>query len=109
MKKVIDDYSQHEALDRSSMLAQMVGIWLLEHPAIQAAPKVRRKVEKAVRLLSDAYQEIGAAHLPLPIIDPELLEVGKEPEFKPFSTITVIGSEAPALTAQEWAAREVGK
>ena len=73
-----DAFHQHEALDRTSMFAQMVGIWLLEHPAVQANQKVRKKVEKAANLLSEAYQEIGESSLiGLPVINPDMLEVGK--------------------------------
>lgn len=73
-----DEFHRHEALDRTSMIAQMVGIWPLEHPAIQENTKVRRKIEKAANLLAEAYQQIGESHLiALPLIDPKMLEVGK--------------------------------
>lgn len=73
-----DEFHRHEALDRASMFSQMVGIWLLEHPSVQANAKVRKKVEKAANLLTEAYQEIGASSLiGLPVIDPSLMEVGK--------------------------------
>lgn len=73
-----DEFHRHEALDRTSMIAQMVGIWLLEHPAIQQNAKVRKKIEKAANLLADAYQQIGESHLlALPVIDPKMREVGK--------------------------------
>jgi hypothetical protein len=59
----IDDYHRHEALDRASMLAQNLSVWLLQHPYIDSQPHIRAKVVEAVNLLHDVYQEIAVEHL----------------------------------------------
>jgi hypothetical protein len=58
-----DDYSRHEALDRTSIFCNMLGDQLLDHHYIQEHPKFRDKVEAAIALLAGLYQEIGAQHL----------------------------------------------
>lgn len=58
-----DDYLRHEALDRASLIAQMIGSHLAEHPFIQAHATLRNKVFMAGKLLGDVYQTIGAEHL----------------------------------------------
>ena len=57
--KELDDYHRHEALDRSCILAQTVILNLLQHPYIDAHPKLGEKVGKAVELLYEVYNEIG--------------------------------------------------
>ena len=52
----------HEALDRTSILADQVEN-LSEHPAIMLNPEWRRIACAAAELLADLYQKIGAVHL----------------------------------------------
>ena len=55
----MDPLSQHEALDRCSVMVAMVNEHLLEHQYVQGSPEIKAKVEKAVELLAEAYQDIG--------------------------------------------------
>lgn len=62
-----EDYSPgtfgcHEALDRCSLLIQLVGD-LGAHPAICLNPDWEAKVVQAESILADLYQEIGRVHL----------------------------------------------
>lgn len=52
----LDEFHYHEMVDRCSLIAETVSEHLLEHPAVQKEKQVKRKVEKAVELLFDAYQ-----------------------------------------------------
>lgn len=62
----IDDYSRHEALDRTSIFCNMLSNQLLDHHFIQSRPEFRMKVEAAVKQLFSVYQAIGAEHLSPP-------------------------------------------
>jgi hypothetical protein len=57
------DYHRHEALDRASLLCDMIGNYLLDHQFIQADEGLRADVERALGILADVYQRIGAQHL----------------------------------------------
>lgn len=53
-------FSNHELLDRTSTIADMVGSLLLEHHAFVELPKsTQEKINQAASNLADAYQEIG--------------------------------------------------
>lgn len=56
-------YGCHEALDRSSIITNLVGDWLLEHPSIVANAEWFRLADEAHTKLMDLYQAIGAKHL----------------------------------------------
>ena len=58
-----DDYSRHEALDRTCMLAQTLSFWLLQHPYIDSKPELGQKIARAVELLYEVYNDIGEEHL----------------------------------------------
>jgi hypothetical protein len=54
----------HEALHVASILTDMVGERLMEHPAISANPEWFRLAEEAQEKLYELYQAIGALHMP---------------------------------------------
>lgn len=58
-----DDYSFHEALDRTHVVLCMIDDHLLDHPVIADNERLRRKAEKASKNLADLYQLIGDEHL----------------------------------------------
>jgi len=77
-KEELDKFHYHEALDRASMLSDMVDTYLMSHPAIEAHPEIKEKVEWAFRNLYDAYQQVSAAgHAAFPI-EPATAEPVKE-------------------------------
>lgn len=57
------DYYAHEALDRTSMVIDIVESHLAEHPYIQADPQLVDLINQATEALAKAYQHIGAKHL----------------------------------------------
>ncbi len=61
--KRIDDYHIHEALDRASVLMDIVESTLSQHPAITANKAWEAKLEEAHQALFYLYQMIGAEHL----------------------------------------------
>ncbi len=50
----------HEALDRTSICAQMVEDLLVSHPAIKAKPSWHKQAQRAAMKLWMLYQKIGA-------------------------------------------------
>jgi hypothetical protein len=60
--KNINDYHIHEALDRTSVLMDMVESTLFDHPGI-TKQEWHDKLEEAHQALFDLYQMIGAEHL----------------------------------------------
>ena len=52
------NYSQHEILDRTDLILDLIQTKLYEHPAL--TKKQTKKVDKAIRLLGDVYQLAGA-------------------------------------------------
>lgn len=52
------NYNQHEILDRADLILDLIQTKLYEHPAL--TKKQTKKVDKAIRLLSDVYQLAGA-------------------------------------------------
>jgi hypothetical protein len=59
-KKALGPLFYHEALDRTSIAAEMVETLLLDHPAIKSNPKWHKRVTRAADQLWTLYQEIGA-------------------------------------------------
>jgi hypothetical protein len=62
-KPTNDEYTAHEALDRTCMVMQIVEQHLLEHPHIQADPMLTETVEHVCTSLMHVYQAIGKDHL----------------------------------------------
>ena len=65
MEKKKPNYYAHEALDRTHVVRDQVYEYLLSHYYIQQSKnkKIRKKIEKAAKLLGEAYQMIGVKHL----------------------------------------------
>lgn len=53
----------HELLDRTAMIADMIGRHLSSHPACLANPEWYQLAEQAAAALRDLYQRVGAEHL----------------------------------------------
>jgi hypothetical protein len=58
-----DPFLTHEALDRTSLMADMLDNHLLLHPYVQRTPDVLALIEGACDKLHAAYQLIGERHL----------------------------------------------
>lgn len=56
-------FGQHELLDRTSMLADMVERFLVEHPACVLRPDWFRLATAAATALHELYQRVGAEGL----------------------------------------------
>jgi len=54
-----ENYFQHEALDRCSIIASILGTQLIDHPYIQSTKAIKAKLLKAEKLINEAYQQIG--------------------------------------------------
>jgi hypothetical protein len=55
-----DPFLAHEALDRTSMLAEMVEDYLMFHPYVDRNKDVQQLIEQACDALAKAYQLIGS-------------------------------------------------
>lgn len=58
-----DPFLAHEALDRTSMLAEMVQDHLMFHPYVEHNEDVQWLIEQACDALAKAYQLIGSKTL----------------------------------------------
>ena len=54
-----DPFYVHEALDRTHMVACMLDEHVLQHPWVKINKSVSDKIESALMILAEAYQEIG--------------------------------------------------
>ena len=63
MTQKLDQFHQHEALDRCSVFINIIESELLRHEFVQAHKKIKRLVESAANDLAQAYQLIGAKEL----------------------------------------------
>ena len=61
----MDAFHRHEALDRCHVILCTIDDHLLDHPFVGAHPDIRDQILAASRLLSGAYQSIGAMELPV--------------------------------------------
>lgn len=50
----------HEACDRTHCVEGIIHTMLLDHPAICSVPSIREKIEEALKLIGQVYQECGA-------------------------------------------------
>jgi hypothetical protein len=62
-KEEKDDYLRNEALDRTSLLMDMLHVHLFSHPFIRANPKYENAADKAIQTLSKLCQQIEKEHL----------------------------------------------
>lgn len=58
------DYLTHEAIDRLHVVLSIIDEHLLSHPYITDRPELLQLIGEASSRLSDAYQAIGAEHIP---------------------------------------------
>ncbi len=58
-KQATDQFGYHELLDRLHLTLCNIDDFLLDHPVTHKEKSVRKKINKASKKLSDAYQEIG--------------------------------------------------
>lgn len=49
----------HEALDRASLVGDIIDRSLYTHPVIQQNKKLRKKIGEAMTMVFDVYQELG--------------------------------------------------
>lgn len=61
-----DDYSTHEILHLTSVVARLIDTELAEHPAMKTHPQWLDRVYQISSELADLYQEIGEEHLSNP-------------------------------------------
>lgn len=59
MKNELDDFHYHEALDRLTIIGEMIERLLIDHPVLEEHRDLRDTVEKAEDLIGDAYLSIG--------------------------------------------------
>lgn len=57
--EILDKFHYHEALDRTSLITDLLESHLLDHPAIEQNPDWRAHVENAMMELARLYQAIG--------------------------------------------------
>jgi hypothetical protein len=70
-KIVLDEFHYHEALDRSYIVSNQVEDLLLEHPVIIKHKNLRKRVKRAMDLLTETYQLVGSLGIELFIDKPE--------------------------------------
>jgi hypothetical protein len=59
VKDKLDQFHYHEALDRLHVVMSTINDHILQHPVCKLEKKVGNKVDKALILLFEAYQEVG--------------------------------------------------
>lgn len=57
----MDEFSQHEALDRAFLMNEFFDNHLAQHPFIKANPALASRCENIARHLGDLYQAVGCA------------------------------------------------
>ncbi len=55
----LDEFHQHEVLHLSSVLCNVIGQELIEHPWTQANPEALKALESAMSAMADAYQIVS--------------------------------------------------
>lgn len=55
ISKTLGELSIHEAMDRLNIASDMVEMLLADHHEILAIPEVKSRVDKAIRMLEEAY------------------------------------------------------
>lgn len=58
-KKELNDGYYYEALDRLHVIIENIDNHLLNHKVCEKHKKIRKKVEKGLEILADAYQLVG--------------------------------------------------
>ena len=63
----LDEFHQHEAVDRLHVVICMLDEYVSEHPFIEAYPLLKQKIDQAVKLLAQARSEAAAVDMGLPL------------------------------------------
>jgi len=50
----------HEVLDRLSVAQDQLDRALIQHPLVQAVPAFENRVQNAIEILAELYQEVGS-------------------------------------------------
>jgi hypothetical protein len=58
-KEKLDQFHNHELLDRLHVTLSYCDSFLLDHPVAQSNKKIKKKLSKAISILSEAYQLAG--------------------------------------------------
>lgn len=58
-KIILDVFHHHEALDRLYLIMGLIDNHLLEHPVIKEYKMLNNRTEKALELLTEAYNIVG--------------------------------------------------
>jgi len=56
----LDKFLTHEALDRTSFIMNIIDEGIYYHPVFKKNKKLRKKLDKSIKLLGEVYQEIGS-------------------------------------------------
>lgn len=59
VKDKLDKFHYHEMLDRLHIIMSTIDDHILQHPVCKLEKEVSTKVDKALTLLFQAYQEVG--------------------------------------------------
>lgn len=62
-KKELDKFHYHELLDRLHVTMENLDRNIVEHPVIDKHPEWRDKINSAIDILFDVYQEVGKKDL----------------------------------------------
>lgn len=60
IKPIPNSAYYHEMADRLHVITCTIDVHLLQHPVAKLDKKICKKIEKAVELLGEAYQEAGS-------------------------------------------------
>jgi hypothetical protein len=55
----LTEFHYHELLDRTAMLTDICEKYLYNSPVLEVEIELKGKLEKAIELLADSYQDIG--------------------------------------------------
>lgn len=59
VKKHLDEFHYHEALDRIHIIMMMCDSHLMQHPVVKIESEIKQSVDAAIQNLWEAYQIVG--------------------------------------------------
>ena len=59
----LDEYHEHEVIDRLHLICCNIDDFLLTHPYVQAHTGLHAAIEDAQAILAEIYQHVGSGHL----------------------------------------------
>jgi len=62
----LDEFHYHEALDRTSMVNEIINCTLVHHPVFETHKKLKKKIEKAQSILYQVYQDVAMIDTDIP-------------------------------------------